>query len=156
MVDSLQGVSNKLEAKLRTLFEKLKVTMQAAWKPPVGLIGQIHTFNVPGSAETHTLWLAEETPGGPLRVMLDGIGDAAKLDLEADLPEGLSTEMRDKVNAAVTAVLKHGEQLRDMLRAKPPKLKEARALQAANGLLRQAIDVRLTMKVTRQRLILGR
>ena len=128
MVDSLQSVSNKLEAKLTTLFKNLRTTLEARFKPPVGLIGKVHEFTVEGV--THTIWLAEQTPGGPLRVMLDGIGDAAKLDLEADLPDGLSAEMRQKVQTAVAAVLKHGGQLRDMLRAKPPKLKEAKALQA--------------------------
>ena len=139
VVDSLQSVSNKLEVKLTTLFKKLKVTMQAAWKPPVGLIGQIHTFNVPGSAETHTLWLAEPTPGGPLRFMLDGIGDAQALDLKADLPEGLSAKMRQDIIKAVAAVLDHGEQFRKLLTLKPPKLKEAKALQAKTGDLGLAI-----------------
>ncbi|MCZ2341085.1 MAG: hypothetical protein LC104_04720, partial [Bacteroidales bacterium] len=72
VVDSLQGVSNKLEARLKTLFGSLKTTLQAKLKPPAGLIGKVHQITV--GTETHTLWLAQ-TPGGPLRIMLDGIGD---------------------------------------------------------------------------------
>ena len=137
MVDSLQSVSNKLEVKLTTLFKNLKTTLAANLNPPVGLIGKVHEFTVEGV--THTIWLAEQTPDGPLRVMLDGIGDAAKLDLEKDLPKGLSAEMRQKVQAAVAAVLTHGEALEDLLKLKPPKLKEAKALQAATGKLGLAI-----------------
>ena len=137
VVDSLQSVSNKLEVKLTTLFKNLRTTLEANLKPPVGLIGKVHEFTVEGV--THTIWLAEQTPGGPLRVMLDGIGDAAELDLEADLPENLSAKMRQKVQDAVKDVLKYGGQLRNLLGSKPPKLKEAKALQAKTGDLGLAI-----------------
>ncbi|MCZ2342008.1 MAG: HINT domain-containing protein [Bacteroidales bacterium] len=136
VVDSLQGVSNKLEARLKTLFGSLKTTLQAKLKPPAGLIGKVHQITV--GTETHTLWLAQ-TPGGPLRIMLDGIGDTQALDLEADLPESLSAEMRQKVRAAVKAVLTYGEELKTLLGSKPPKLKEAQTLQAETGFLGQAI-----------------
>ena len=47
---------------------------------------------------------------GKLTIMLDGIGVAAKLDLQKDLPE-LSAEMKQKIAAAMTKVLVQGEKL---------------------------------------------
>ena len=136
VVKGLQSVSTKLEAKLTLMFKNLRTTLAATFKPPAGLIGQVHEFDVEGV--THTIWLAKQ-PDKTLRVMLDGIGDAAKLDLKKDLPENLSAGMREKVRAAVALVLTHGETLQTMLRVKPPKLKEAKALQSAAGDLGLAI-----------------
>ena len=137
VVDSLQSVSNKLEAKLTLMFKNLKDKLHAASKLPKNLVGQVHEFQVEGSTEKYRMWLAQT--GKTLTVMLDGIGDAKALNLDTDLPDGLPAEKKREIIDLVAVVRTQGWKLVELLRSKPPKLKEAKALQASTGPLGDAL-----------------